>query len=534
MRRPQNAAVLLILASLYAGCSDDDNEGKDTTGNPSTRADAAVDASSAVDARARDAAGAMDAQPPRTDASSASDAARLPDGALAERIQDTRVFTISPMFTPLQPIADFAIETHRFSGTLEDSAYHIEVPKQNWNGILVMYAHGYPGAVTTVNVQPAPMRQHLIEKGYAWAASSYGKAYYDVRAGVEDTNKLANAFNTIATQNGVTLEKPKKYYIMGHSMGGHVAAAAVEREAIATAKNKVSYAASLPMCGVVGDTELFNYFAAYQVAAHQLAGVPVSGMLFADYAPVRMQVQAALFATFPAGMTDTMTQVTVKPGPGEQLKNIVMNLTGGKRPTFDIGFAGPALQQTIWNTFNGDGKINGILNKAVTDTRHIVYQLDDNPELSAEEKAFNEKAYKVLPEPEANPIRNDGIRWIPVVNGEFDVPVLALHTLGDIYVPFVMEQIYRKRADMKGSGDRLVQRAIRGIGHCDFTPAEQTEAFDALAAWEQNGVKPEGDDVLTPNVVAAEDYGCKFSRPPMPGSTDPRSAGRLRAPPCPQ
>jgi hypothetical protein len=256
-------------------------------------------------------------------------------------------------------------------------------------------------------------------------------------------------------------------------------------------------------------------------------------MPYADYAPVRMQVQAALFSSFPASATDT-TPVAVKPGVGETLKTIVMNLTGGKRPMFDIGFAGPALQQTIWNTFNGDGKINGILNKAVTDTRNVVYQLDTNVEVSPDERAFNDMAYKIVPEPEANPIRSDGVRWIPVVNGDFDVPVLAIHTLGDIYVPFVMEQIYRKRADAKGKGDRLVQRAMRGVGHCDFTQPEQTEAFDALAAWEQTGVKPEGDDVLTPAVVAADDYGCKFSRPPMAGSTDPRTAGRLTAPACPQ
>jgi pimeloyl-ACP methyl ester carboxylesterase len=533
MRRTQTAAVLLLLAGLHAGCSDDD-QGNDTIRDPSSSPDAGKDAASTTDARAVDASGSSDAQVARTDAQTgaASDAGRSPDGAPAERVQDTRVFTISPTFMPLQPIAGSTVETHRFSGMLDGSAYHVEVPKQNWNGILVMYAHGYPGAVTTVSVSPMPLRQHVIEKGYAWAASSYSKAYYDVRAGVEDTNKLANAFSSIAMQNGVSLEKPKKYYIWGHSMGGHVAAAAVEREAIATAQNKVTYAASLPLCGVVGDTELFNYFAAYQVAAHQLGGVPLTGMLYADYAPVRTQLQSALFSSFPASAMDT-TPVVAKPGVGETLQGIVMNLTGGKRPMFDIGFAGGALQQTLWNTFNGDGKINGVLNKAVTDTRQIVYQFDDKAELSAEEKAFNDMAYKVVPEPEANPLRSDGVRWIPVVNGAFDVPVLALHTLGDIYVPFLMEQIYRKRADAKGNADRLVQRAIRGVGHCDFTQAEQVEAFDALAAWEQNGVKPEGDDVLNPAIVGADDYGCKFSRPPEPGTTDPRVAGRLTATPCP-
>jgi hypothetical protein len=32
-----------------------------------------------------------------------------------------------------------------------------------------------------------------------------------------------------------------------------------------------------------------------------------------------------------------------------------------------------------------------------------------------------------------------------------------------------------------------------------------------MIKWEQQGVKPEGDDVLTPSVVADPQYGCKFT-----------------------
>ena len=56
-----------------------------------------------------------------------------------------------------------------------------------------------------------------------------------------------------------------------------------------------------------------------------------------------------------------------------------------------------------------------------------------------------------------------------------------------------------------------MQRAIRGISHCDFTTEEQTQAFDAMTNWEQNGVKPAGDEVLDAATVARADYGCKFS-----------------------
>jgi len=85
---------------------------------------------------------------------------------------------------------------------------------------------------------------------------------------------------------------------------------------------------------------------------------------------------------------------------------------------------------------------------------------------------------------------------------------LSIHTLGDMYVPFHMEQVYRRRASAKGSSANLVQRAIRAPGHCDFTVAEQASAFADLVTWVETGVKPAGDDVLTAGIIAHPRYGC--------------------------
>lgn len=49
---------------------------------------------------------------------------------------------------------------------LDGAGYRVEVPK-NWNGMLVMYAHGYGGTGPTVNVSDPPIREHLIRNGYA-------------------------------------------------------------------------------------------------------------------------------------------------------------------------------------------------------------------------------------------------------------------------------------------------------------------------------------------------------------------------------
>lgn len=391
------------------------------------------------------------------------------------------------------------VETDRWAGELNGAAYRIEVPK-NWNGKLVMYAHGYVGPAPELRVSMPSIRRHLIENGYAWAASSYSKNYYDVRAGVEDTNALADGFKKIARERGRQLHAPYKTYIMGHSMGGHITGAAIEEETWRTAVNKQKYDGAVPMCGVMGDTELFDYFAAYQLAAQTLAGYPAHPS--SAFGTIAADVRAKLFTTFS----------TVPTAQGVKLLQAVKNLTGGERPVFLQGFGNTGLQNVVWGTFGSDGTVNGILNKSTLNTHRFIYQFDNDPALSYDEEQFNQTVQDLTAAPDANRLRADGLRWIPQVNGQFNIPVVSLHTLGDMYVPFSMQQIYRKRADAQGSGDWLVQRAIRAPSHCDFTVREQVEAFEAMVKWAETGIKPAGDDVVTPATVAHPQYGCAFTR----------------------
>ncbi|MDF3834083.1 alpha/beta hydrolase [Cupriavidus basilensis] len=418
------------------------------------------------------------------------------------RLQDQRTFAVDAATLPFNALAA-APDADRWWGMLGGAGYRVEVPK-NWNGRLVMYAHGYAGTGAALGFSMPSIRRHLLEAGYAWAASTYSKNYYDVRAGLEDTNALALAFNRIASDNGRPLGAPVRTYIIGHSMGGHVTAAAVDEENIQTANNKVRYHGAVPMCGVLGDTELFNYFGAYQTAAQQLAGFPATSWPVANWAQIAPTVRAALFTTYPGATT----------AQGDRLKAIVKNLTGGERPLFAWGFGGPgaqALQDAVWSTFGDDGSATGILTQNVINTTAIVFQLDDDPALSPVEQAFNASIYRVSGSADANRLRRDGLRWVPKTNARISVPVVTLHTLGDMYVPFSMEQIYKRRANANGTAQWLVQRAIRGVSHCDFTVAEQVTAFDDMINWEQNGVKPAGDEVLDAATVANATYGCKFT-----------------------
>jgi hypothetical protein len=416
------------------------------------------------------------------------------------RPQDSRSFT--PVAETTFAALTGAADSDRWAGALDGAGYRIEVPKTGWNGQLVMWAHGYAGTGASLSVGNPIIRRYLLANGYAWAASSYTKNYYDVRAGVEDTNKLALNFVKIAAANGRTVAAPSKMFITGVSMGGHITAAAIEAEAQANAVNKVKYNGAVPMCGVVGDNELFNYFAGYQLAAQQLAGLPMAAFPQADFATLAPAIQAALWTTFP---TATNAQ-------GDKLKNIVGYLSGGPRPFFAEGWANAGNQGNIWASIGGDGTISGILTANVLDTTALSYKVDaSSASTTALDTAFNNAIFKIKPSADANRLRRDGLRWIPQVNGDISIPVVSIHTLGDLFVPFKMEQVYAARTKAKGTDKWLVQRAIRDVGHCAFTAAEAAAAFDAMVKWEAGGAKPAGDDVSTAATVGAASYGCTYT-----------------------
>ncbi len=452
------------------------------------------------------------------------------------RAQDARVFTVDGAPTTFAALAAAPTDTvavanaSRWAGVLGGAAYQVEVP-DHWNGKLVMYAHGYRGTGPALTVTAPPIRRYLLENGYAWAASSYSKNYYDVRAGVEDTNALALAFTKIAASNGRALAPPIRVYITGHSMGGHVTAAAIENETAQTANNKVKYDGAVPMCGVMADTELFDAFAGLQSAAQALAGIPSYPMTKWD--EVEPLVTASLFETFP---TAAAPQVETKPtAKGHKFVSVLQNISGGERPLFNQGVTFGGTFRFAYGAFGRDGTVNGILNKDVTDSSALKFAIDGD---AAATEALNKSAQKVSAAPDANRLRRDGLRWIPKVNGEIRVPVVSMHTLGDLYVFFAMQQAYQKRVAVKGNSHLLVQRAIRGAAHCDFTVAEQVDAFDAMVKWERDGVKPAGDDVIAAATVAAPSYGCAFTNNALgPDDSAPAKALRQRilaaTPACP-
>ncbi|MFI7613484.1 hypothetical protein ACIBP6_19870 [Nonomuraea terrae] len=380
---------------------------------------------------------------------------------------------------PLEPALVNGRPSRVLQGVHEHAAYVIEVPPR-WNGDLLMWAHGFRGATRVLTVDPPGygLRRRLLDQGYAWAASSYYANDYDVRAGVLSTRDLADHFRRV-------VGKPQRTYLAGVSMGGHVAVRSIEQY-------PGRYDAALPMCGVLGDHELFDFFLDFHLAAQDLADVPAYPFP-ADYATGAVpRIQQRL------GLSGTGTGNEL----GAQFRDIVVNLSGGERPGAQAAFA-------YWKDYlfglagpDGGGTLaqqpGRVATNAGTD-----YEPDSPVDVDASVRRV----------PPVDPVarRTQRLTEVPAVTGRINVPVLSLHNLGDAFVPFSMEQHYRADVARHGRGELLVQRAIRTVGHCEFSDAEVAAAWDDLVRWERGGRRPAGDDVRDPATVADPRYGCRFT-----------------------
>lgn len=105
--------------------------------------------------------------------------------------------------------------------------------------------------------------------------------------------------------------------------------------------------------------------------------------------------------------------------------------------------------------------------------------------------------------------KSKGTKLAILIDGEPSVPVLAIHNTGDLFVPIEMEQVHAREVIASGRDDLLVQRAIRDIGHCAFTPQEWQQSYSDLFAWVEDGVRPLGEDLLAD--ISSPGLGCAFT-----------------------
>ena len=415
---------------------------------------------------------------------------------------------------PLATIEAEGVET--VQGDIAGAVYVGQRPEEGWNGELVVWAHGYRGEGELLYVDPPPVRQWLLDQGYAWIASSYRRNSYDPGIGVLDTHNVTR-------RAGQLWGQPDRVYLAGASMGGHVTASTIERFPTA-------YDGALPACGVMADVELFDYFLDYNLGAAAFAGLDADELTYPDDNWVDDEVveikQALSFAPpspfWALGGSPLAGGTNLLNPTGERFKDVIEVRSGGERgPIYDVAwdywhFAGGG--NFFFDLGEGDGTIanrRGIVADNV-DTAYADY---------GESFAFlDDEILRV--EGENRVRRARGHKPAPLIQGDPSIPVLSIHTIGDLFVPIEMQLAYAQRVADNGRSDLLVQRAIRDVGHCTFSDSEWETSFADLFDWVETGTTPDGEDLVAD--ISEPTLGCGWTM--SDGTAEAR--GGIRWFPC--
>ena len=385
-------------------------------------------------------------------------------------VQSDRYRLTDPAFTALEG-------ARAVYGELNGTVYRIEVP-DDWNGRLAMWAHGFRDFAPELVADPPPMRALLIEKGYAWAASSFSSNGFVPYEAAVETAVLHDLFTE-------TFGKPEYSYAMGGSMGGAAVLLSLELY-------PERYDGALSACGATG-ADMIDFLGHYAALGAFAAGV--------GREEVETPADLARLA-----VTRIMPALEADPDARRVFESLVKAITGGDRPFRHEGFDAQFHAMLL-----GIAQLMMPLDGPFDNTETVY---PGAPELGVEAERVNEQVVRLAVKADAG--EPDPNYWR--LAGAVPVPLLMMHTTGDGLVPISLMVEFGARAEEAGNGGMVSMRAIRAPGHCDFTASEVEAALDDLAAWVEDRVEAPGEDLFG----ALDDVGLPFTSPLRAGDPGAR------------
>jgi pimeloyl-ACP methyl ester carboxylesterase len=352
------------------------------------------------------------------------------------------------------------VEGESWSG----AKYRLSVP-DNWNGDLVVYAHGYidaaePIALPTTVDEVDALRDLWTSKGYAVAYSSYSKNGFAVQEGTVDTLCLNWYFKK-------AFGKPERTFLVGHSLGGLVCVRLAE-----CLPNH--YDGVLTVAGMIGGSQVeIDYMANVRILFEMnYPGVLPSAI---DEVPPGLDFMAdvvyPVIGALSANPTNAvaMSMIDQTPLPwttGEELVGSYVYALG----FWYRGFA-DMVDRTGSEAFFGN-------EATVYTSSYLPPDILDPLNQYAPRFASSRSADRYF-------------RWNYESTGKLRVPMLGIHNSRDPVVPQFHQAIYADKVAQRKCGKNLVQRQIDRHGHTEkFSAEEVFGAFEELVEWADTGIKP--------------------------------------------
>jgi hypothetical protein len=405
-------------------------------------------------------------------------------------------------------------DIHCLGGRDSAGAFYLIAMPKDWNGRLVLHAHGGPflGVPTMKRVEEDLQRWSIMPRaGYAWAASSYRQGGVAVTAAAEDTERLRGIFRQHVALPSLTI-------LHGQSWGGGVAAKGAE---LFTAGKPVG-AGPLPRTptlprgadGVVADEG--RPYDAVLLSNGLLAGgtrsydfrldLRVVYQYLCNNHPRPDEPQYPLWMGLPEGSPLTAAELARRSqeclGLGLPVAERSAEQARKLKTLVDvIRIPERSVQSHLnWATFHfqdiaskrtGGGNVFGNVG--------AVYRG------SADDRALNAGVRRYA----ADPFAVARFAADADLQGRIPVPVLTLHGINDPTVFVEQESAWADTMARAGRADGLVQAFTTDSDHSYLSDASYVAALDALLAWVEQGRKP------TPATVAE---GCIAAQARFPSS----------------
>ena len=356
-------------------------------------------------------------------------------------------------------VASSAFADDVVDGRVGGSLYRLVRPP-NWNGRLVLYAHGFVPSDAPVALPPEGnlLISLLAPQGFAVAYSSFSENGWAVKDGAERTHQLLGIFSA-------RFGRPARVYITGVSLGGLIAIKLSETY-------PDIYSGALPAGAVAGGPRRqFDYDA----NVWTLFDFLYPGVLPCDAANV------------PAGID--VTQQIVLPALAAMEANPDGALAMARIDQVRIPFATSA----------------ELVESILTALAYYAMEFTDINNRTHGHGFFDNSGTQytgALP-PEQLQAINAGIQRFAAStsaltylqhfynpSGALRIPMLTLATSRDPVVPGFHQISYRDAVTAADASGFLVQREIDRYGHLTFTPEELGQAFNNLVLWVEFGVKP--------------------------------------------
>jgi alpha-beta hydrolase superfamily lysophospholipase len=337
------------------------------------------------------------------------------------------------------------------SGTLESGALYRVCFPADWNGELVVYAHGYvapgePVALPADDLGGVAVSLVVNALGYAFATTSYRANGLVADLAVED---LAQLDQTIRARYR---PDPIRTFLVGPSEGGLVAALAVERD-------PEIYAGALAACGPIGDFAVqVDWFGDFRAVFDYFFPGLLPGSAVESPAELQDNWESAHVPAVLAALEDD-------PGATAQL----LAVTGAPFDPLDPETAAATVIGLLWYSVFSTEDAQARLGGQPYDNTTRVYQGSLN------DAALNAGVARFTADPAA---RGALARF--ETTGDLARPVVTLHTTGDPIVPAVHEELYADKVAAAGATALLDQTSISRYGHCAFQQAELVTAFSTL------------------------------------------------------